>query len=361
MVEPRAQPDRALAWRALLYALAVAFGLLHARDLQIPPLSTARIAAITAVATAPALIALRARRRLALLALVPATFVAALLASGGWPSAAAPRGGLTGQLADAPWAWVQVVLPFAADEHPELRPAVLLALFAWLSALAWVCLARPRPLAAALLAGAPFVLSATVYELPQYPWRALLAGGLALAFLCTGRAAGGGRAIAAAFGLVGLAGGMAVAAVPAASRPGVLPWTTWTFAHAGDDASAVDLVWDMRYQPLSFGGGPSRYWCARGAAPAAIVLSNFDGLRFLRAPQPIVASRENRGVSAWRDRSRGSCAPRCRSRLRWIRLVAPGSRGFRLRPRPAVDLSADGSARLRSRQPAPGLGYVAGR
>ena len=364
-VERRAEPDRELFWRALLYALAVAFGVLHARDLQLPPLSTPRLAAITVLATAPALVALRAGRRLALLVLLPAVLAAALLAAGHRPSAAAPLGGLTGQLADAPSAWVQVVLPFAADERPELRAAVLLALFVWLSALAWVSLARPRPLAAALLAGAPFVLSATVYELPQYPWRALLAGGLALAFLCTGRAAGGGRAIAAAFALVALAGGLAIAAVPAASRPGVLPWTTWTFAHAGDDASAVDLVWDMRYQSLSFGKRPVEVLRVRAARPSywrAIVLSDFDGLRFLRAPQPIVESRGRGGVVRLAGPVSGSTlrAAVVVEAATDSFLVAPGQPvGFRLPAEAgAVDLSADGSARLRS-EPPPGLGYLA--
>ena len=46
----------------------------------------------------------------------------------------------------------------------------------------------------ALLALLPFAVSATVYELPQHPLRALVAGALLLAFLFTGRAAGGGRA-----------------------------------------------------------------------------------------------------------------------------------------------------------------------
>ena len=70
-------------------------------------------------------------------------------------------------------------------------------------------------------------------------------------------------------------------------------------AHAGDDASAVDLVWDMRYQSLSFGKRPVEVLRVRAARPSywrAIVLSDFDGLRFLRAPQPIVESRGRGGV-----------------------------------------------------------------
>ena len=55
--EPEAPiPDRSireLGLRSGLYAIVAAFGLLHARDLQIPALSTASLAAIAALATAP--------------------------------------------------------------------------------------------------------------------------------------------------------------------------------------------------------------------------------------------------------------------------------------------------------------------
>ena len=112
--DPVAPRRHWLAWQALLYVLAAGFGVLHARDLQLPALSTPRLAAMALLATAPALIALRWGRRLGLLALAPAALVAAWLAAGSWPSAGSPLGGLAGKLADAPSAWVQVVLPFAS-------------------------------------------------------------------------------------------------------------------------------------------------------------------------------------------------------------------------------------------------------
>ena len=151
--DPVAPRRHWLAWQALLYVLAAGFGVLHARDLQLPALSTPRLAAMALLATAPALIALRCGpARSDCSALAPAALAAAWLAAGSWPSAGSPLGGLAGKLADAPSAWVQVVLPFASDEQPELRAAVLIALFAWLAGLAWFSFARPRPLAAALLA-----------------------------------------------------------------------------------------------------------------------------------------------------------------------------------------------------------------
>ena len=362
-----AEPEehgRAAAWRALLVACAAVFGLLHARDLQTPALSTPRLTAVALLALVPAAVALRAGRRLALLALAPATLAAAWLAAGHWPSLHAPLGGLAGRLADAPSSWVQVTLPYASAERPELRAAVLLAVFAWLALLAWFALVRVRPLVAALSAVAPFVLSATVYDLPQYPWRSLLAGSLLLALLCTGHPAGGGRPAAVALAALALAGGAALAAVPAASRPALLPWTTWTFTHASDDTSAVSLVWDMRYEPLSFGPEPVEVLQVRSPRPSywrALVLSDFDGLRFVRQPQATVGTSERGGVV----RVPGPLAGRpLRAEVQVEALVdsflvAPGQPVSYDLPSAAgaVDLLEDGSAELQF-PPSSGFGYV---
>ena len=362
-VQERIEPGRAVAWRALLLALAGAFGLLHARDLQIPALSAPRLAAIALVALAPALVALRAGRRLGALALAPSALLAAWLAAGRWPSPGAPLGGLAGQLVGAPSAWVQVTLPYASAERPELRAAVLLALFAWLAALAWFALARPRPLVAALLAVAPFVLSATVYDLPQYPWRALFAGALLLCFLSTGGLAGGGRVVAVALAALALAAGAAAAVLPAASQPALLPWTTWTFSHGSSDASGVGVVWDMRYQPLSFGPKPVEVLQVRSPRPSywrALVLSDFDGLRFARQPQATVGTSERGGVVRVAGPSRPTPL-RAEVRVEALVdsfLVAPGQPVSYDLPAAAgaVDLLEDGSAELRF-PPSAGLGY----
>jgi uncharacterized protein (DUF58 family)/transglutaminase-like putative cysteine protease len=357
-------PRRAVALRGALYALACAFGLLHARDLQAPALSTPRLAAIVVLASAPALVAVRAGRRLGLLALAPAALVASYLAADRWPSPGEPLGGLAGRLWDAPGAWVQVVLPFGGGEHPELRAAVLMAVFAWLAALAWFWLARPRPLLAALLATLPFALSATVYDLPQYPWRALFAGLLLFAFLRTGRAAGGGLALAAAFAALALTAGMGWAALPAASRPALLPWTTWTFSHASPRAAtSVDLVWDMRYRPLSYPSKPVEVLQVRAPRASywrAVVLAGFDGLRFTREPQSVADATVNGDLRV----VEAPAGPRLRADVRVEALserylVAPGQPvryQVPLTAGPAY-LGEDGTAFL-SDAPAPGLTYV---
>lgn len=359
-----ARPWRELAARGALLALAAAYGLLHARDLQIPALSTPRLAALAVLAVAPALVTIGAGRRSGVATLAGAALAAAWLSAGHWPTPGAPLGGLAGSLADAPSAWVQVVLPFGG-EHPELRAAVLIALFAWLALLAQLWLVRPRPLAAGLLALLPFGVSATVYDLPQEPWRALAAGALLLAFIRTGRSAGGGPAVALAVAALALLAGTAWSAVPAASRPALLPWTTWEFRHEASDASAVGLVWNMRYQPLVYPPKPVEVLQVRSPRPSywrAVVLGDFDGLRFGRRLQPIAASREHGGVVRVAESPAGRTV---RAEIRVAApadafLVAPGEPVSYALPAAAgaVDLSADGSAELRLAPPA-GLTYTA--
>ena len=360
-VAERARPWRDLAQRGLLLVLAAGYGLFHARDLQIPALSTPRLAAISALAIAPALVAVRSGRRLGLAALACTALAAAWVSAGRLPSPGAPLGGLGDYLADAPPAWVQVVLPFGG-EHPELRAAVLIALFAWLAALSWLWLVRPRPLAAGLLALLPFGVSATVYALPQEPWRALVAGALLLAFVRTGRPAGGGPAIAAGLAALALLAGVAWSAVPASSGPALLPWTTWNFTHEASDASAVGLTWDMRYQPLVYPPKPVEVLQVRAARPSywrAVVLGSFDGLRFGRALEPTSAHGGAVPVPHAPDgtplRAEIAVTTAADSFLvspgEPVRYVLPVSAG-------TADVGADGSAELRL-TPSAGLRYTA--
>src|SRR4029077_11574696 len=111
--------------------------------------------------------------------------------------------------------------------------------------------------------------------------------------------------------------------------------------------------------PLSFGEPPVevlRVRAARRSYWRAIVLSDFDGLRFLQAPQPIVASRENGGVVRLAGPVFGAplqASVQVEAAVDSF-LVAPGQPvGFRLPAEAgAGDLSSGGSAPLRS-DPAP--------
>ena len=262
-----------------------------------------------------------------------AALAAAWLAAGRWPSPGAPLGGLAGSLADAPSAWVQVVLPFARDEHPELRAAVLIALFAWLAALAWLWLVRPRPLAAGLLALLPFAVSATVYDLPQEPAGGRSPPARSCSRSCApGAPPGGGPRDRGRLRRRSPARRRRLdAAVPAASGPALLPWTTWNFTHAASDASAVGLAWDMRYQPLVYppeagrGAAGARRRARRTGAPSCS--SDFDGLRFTRAAAGDRRRAQRGGAVRVPARARRDAAARRGRRSRRSPtpfLVAPG-------------------------------------
>ena len=322
----RARRPRAGLARRCSTLLAGAFGLLHARDLQIPALSTPRLAAIAAAghgagargaARGPAGRTARARAGGARRRLARRRPAGPRLAR---RSAASPGSSRT-----RPRPGCRSCCRSRADERPELRAAVLVALFAWLAALAWLSLARPRPLAAALLALRAVRRSARPSTTCRsYPWRALLAGALLLG-LPVHRPAGGRRAAdrASPLAALALAGGAALAAVPArVAAGGAAVDDLDVLARADSDASSVDLVWDMRYQPLSFGPKPVEVLQVRAPRP-----SYWRARRALRLRRPALRTRALQAIvehaRARRRRARAGsrrrddrCAPRCRSR-RW--------------------------------------------
>ena len=262
---------------------------------------------LVALAAAPALVAVRAGRRLGLVALAAALLVAAWVAAGHPPSPGSPLAGLGGALLDAPSA-LGAGGAAVRPQPSRVAGAVLIAAFLWLAALAQLWLVRPRPLVAGLLALLPFAVSATVYDLPEHPWRALAAAALLLAFLRTGRPAGGGAAVAAGCAALALLLGAAWSAVPRGVAPGRAALDDLDVLRPVPDAAAVALVWDMGYQPLSYPPRPVEVLRVRAPRPSywrAVVLGAFDGLRFRRA-----ATAARRHPRARRQRGRAGHADR---------------------------------------------------
>jgi transglutaminase-like putative cysteine protease len=121
----------------------------------------------------------------------------------------------------------------------------------------------------------------------------------------------------------------------------------------------------MLYQPLSFGPKPVEVLQVRSPRPSywrAIVLSDFDGLRFTRALQATVDTRGRGGVIRVPGPVAGTPL-RAQVQVEAYAdsfLVAPGQPvSYRLPPEAgAVDLAEDATAQLRLAPPE-GLGYVA--
>ena len=249
------------------------------------------LAAIAALASAPALVgAARSAGGSALLALAPAALAAAWVAAGRWPRRRSPLGGLAGPARRCARDLGQVVLPFARGEHPELRALVLLALFAWLAALA-LALAR---------AAAPARRGAASPRCPSRSarpsttcrssrWRATRRGCPAVR-VPAHRARRRAAAVHSrpAFAALALAAGAGWAAVPAASQPAVAAVDDLDVLACRPRRHASSLVWDMRYRPLAFPPKPVEVLQVRAPRASywrAVVLADFDGLRFSRALQ----------------------------------------------------------------------------
>ena len=288
------EPRSRLAWQALLYVLAAGFGMLHARDLQLPALSTPRLPRDRALAPTPALVALRTGRRLGLLALAPASLVAAWLAAGSPPSAGSPLGGLVGNSRTRP-------RPGSGSCCRSTRTSC--------RSCARSCCSRCSP-------GWPGWRGSHSRALGRSPPPARVApfvrerDGLRLAAVPVARAGRGRAAVRIPVHRPPgrrwrAAGGGFASRWPSAPPPQCLrrPGRPCCRGRPGrsrtrDTRPDVDVVWDMRYQPLSF--GPQAGGGAAGAFPASLLLArdralDFNGLRFTRALQAIVDTRGRGG------------------------------------------------------------------
>ena len=338
------------------------FGLLHARDLQTPGAldAEARRARRAAARSRPrssrcapggGSACSRSRRRRS--------------SPRGSPPATGPRparrsAGSAGGCATRRRAWVQVVLPFAAASAPSCARRCCSRSSPGSRRSAWLWLVRAAPARRRRCSRSlPFALSATVYDLPQYPWRALARGLRCCSRSCARAApAGGGRGV----------GGRA------SRRSRCWPARRWppcprprgrrccrgrpgrSRTHATTPSARRPRLGHAL--PSRSRSGRSRSRCCRCGRLAPVVLArgrarrDFDGLRFARAAAGAPSARSERGgvvrvpgppagqAAAGRGAGRGAgrLVPR---RPRPARALRPAGRGRRGRPR-----CEDGSAEL---------------
>ena len=272
-----------LVARIVIYLAACALSLPLVARFQGPSLPANVLWALVLLSLAPALIALRRGRLAGIAAQAACAFVALALAA---RSARPPA--LVDLIADVPngvHEWFAVTLPYDPELQRSLRGTVLVLLAVLLSSLAWLWLARPRPLLAGMLALVPFAVATTVYVLDHPILRGLLALLLVLAFLGCDRILTGlvdARRALLATGCAALAGSI-LAVVVSSGATGALDWTSWRLG--ADPASRVGVryVWDQSYAALHWPDRITTVFSARAPRPEywrATVLERFEGRRF---------------------------------------------------------------------------------
>ncbi len=165
-----------------------------------------------------------------------------------------------------------VVVPFDPSQRPEMHGVVVLAVFAFVTAVA-VLVATRRPLAAAAVTIAGAGWPATLVDESAVAVGTLaLAGALSIGLVLRARSSQtlvGGVAIAA---LV-VVGAAWVSSVTSFTREAVVDWQAWDLRGAEPRALGVRFIWDAQYDGISFPptstevlriSGPDRaeYWRA---------------------------------------------------------------------------------------------------
>ena len=272
-----------LAARLAIYLATCALSLPLVAGLQGPSLSAFVLWALVPLAAAPALVALRSGRRAAMAAQAACALGALAVVAGSLrPRALADV--LTG-IPGGVHEWFAVTLPYNPELQRSLRGTLLALLVLLLSALAWLWLARPRPLLAAVLALVPFAVATTVYVLDYPILRGLLALVLVLAFLGCDRVLSGlveaRRALVAT--ACAAAAGSVLAVIASTGATGALDWTSWRLDADPAARVGVRYVWDQSYAGLHWPERITDVFSVRAPRPEywrATILEQFDGLRF---------------------------------------------------------------------------------
>ncbi len=252
-----------------LPALAVSVSWIRLED----PRLTSDLAFVVLLAVAPAL-ARAGAMRLAAFALAIAAMAWITLGAEVWELAPFRDEHVVSPVSEKVWRGIgeyyDVLLPFNPALHPEMHALMLVAVFGFVAAIAWLVAAR-RPLAAAgvTIAGAgwPATLLA---DGAVFIGALALAAALSITVVLRARSL---RALAAGGAVAALVVGCAAWASSATSftREAVLDWQHWDLGSPGRSGLNVRFVWDAQYDGIAFPpsattvlriSGPNRaqYW-----------------------------------------------------------------------------------------------------
>ena len=279
-----------MAERLWVLVAAAVFSAWHWRQLERPQASIRELAALCALASAPAILAALGRRREAIVAAVVSVAVAVWVGFRYLPWQTGHHVyplRLVQGLRDGARSWFDTVTPFDAARFPTTEGLVAVSFFLLFALLAWLVLGGRHGLTAVAVAFALFAIPSTSLGLGAAGFRAALFLLLAVAILavCQRRSPSGAGAITQ---LVALAAATVVAGLVVGSAPGVakgafFDWRHWNPLAGGPAPVSVGYVWDQSYGPLIWPKKPTtvfevstdseHYWKAE-------ILDDFTGTRW---------------------------------------------------------------------------------
>jgi len=235
----------------------VLFGGAHWAQMERPAVGLSWILALAALAILPPAVSSLGRPRLAWLAVLPVSAVAAVgLVTGLWPwrtnHGFYPRA-VVRVLDDGAHGWFTAHTPFDPGHFVAVDRDLKLAFFALATLLAWTLLCRGWALAAVAIGFLLFAMPSTVLDLSAGGLRAAIFLCLALAALfLTGDRVGRSSAVpqAAFLGAAAVVAGLVVGGAPGVSKDAFLGWQRWNPLAKADPRVGVQYVWDQTYKPL---------------------------------------------------------------------------------------------------------------
>jgi len=279
-----------LAERLWVLVAAAVFSAWHWRQLERPQASLREMAALCALASAPAILAALGRRRGAIVAAVVSVPVAVWVGFRYLPWQTGhhvyPLRVVQG-LRDGARSWFDTATPFDPGRFPTTEGLVAVSFFLLFALLAWLVLNGRHGLAAVAVAFALFAIPSTSLGLGAAGFRAALFLLLAVAILavCQRRSPSGAVAITqlAALAAATVVAGLVVGTAPGVAKGAFFDWRHWNPLAGGPAPVSVDYVWDQSYGPLIWpkkqttvfevSTDSEHYWRAE-------VLNDFTGTRW---------------------------------------------------------------------------------
>jgi transglutaminase-like putative cysteine protease len=289
-----------LAERLCVLAAAALFSAWHWRQLERPQAGIAEMAALCALAAAPAILAALGRRHEAIVAAVVSVPVAVWVGFRYLPWQTGhhvyPVRIVQG-LRDGARSWFDTATPFDPGRFPTTEGLVAVCFFLLFALLAWLVLDGRHGLAGVATAFALFAIPSTSLGLGAAGFRAALFLLLAVAILavCQRSAPSGGGAMGqlAALAAATVVAGLVVGSAPGVAKGAFFDWRHWNPLSGGPAPVSVNFVWDQTYGPLIWPKKQTTVFEVKTTGQhywKAGVLNDFTGTRWEAGPTQVAGA-----------------------------------------------------------------------